>query len=306
MSATDWKRLSATIANQRADAATERLSDLLSELGAVSVSIQAADNDRSQAIYEPPLGETPLWQRSRITGLFDDDSDLALVIAAIGNADGTGQAIEWQIDTLADQVWERVWMEDFHPRRIGARLWICPSWQPPPDPDAVNVLMDPGLAFGSGTHPTTSLCLAWLEANIHGGERLVDFGCGSGILGIAALRLGATQVIAIDNDPQAITATLENAERNQVDGLIEGLPDAVDLPRTELLLANILAAPLIELSTMLCDRVLPGGHIVLSGILDSQADAVAARYADAFSLDPIVHDQEWVRITGTRKLPKNG
>lgn len=299
--APDWKRLSATISDDRA----EPIGELLTDLGAVSVSLTAADDTTGEAIYEPPIGQTPAWKRSRITGLFSADTDLALTVAALANAlanrpDG-GPAIEWQADTLTGRAWERVWMDDFHPQRIGRRLWVCPSWQPPPDPDAVNLMMDPGLAFGSGTHPTTRLCLAWLDANIRGGEQLVDFGCGSGILAIAALRLGAAAATAVDIDPQAIAATLENAARNRVtDRLQAGLADTTQLPRTGLLLANILAGPLVELAPRLRDLVRPGGRIVLSGILASQAEQVAGRYADGFTLDPLAHDQEWVRISATR------
>jgi len=293
-----WKRLSLVVTDTQA----EPLSDLMSEFGAVSVSVEPDQDAGSLPIFEPGPGETPLWKVARVTGLFDPDCDLAPFIAAAQSGLALPGNPDWQTDTLADQAWERVWMDDFQPLKMGERLWICPSWLPAPDPDAVNVLMDPGLAFGSGTHPTTAMCLQWLDAHIRGGEQLIDFGCGSGILAIAALKLGAASALGIDNDPQAITATRENAERNGVEAKLNTVLAVDAAPAaTGLLVANILAAPLIELAPQLSALVRPGGRIVLSGILDSQADEVAARYAPGFDLDPIAHDHEWVRISGTRK-----
>ena len=301
-----WKRLSIVVTDTQA----EPLGDLMSEFGAVSVSVEPDQEAGSLPIFEPGPGETPLWKVARVTGLFEADSDLVPVVTAANTVLARPQEPDWQpdwqTDTLADKNWERVWMDDFHPLKMGERLWICPSWLQAPDPDAINVSMDPGLAFGSGTHPTTAMCLQWLDAHIKGGEQLIDFGCGSGILAIAALKLGASRALGIDNDPQAITASRENAQRNEVeDRLITCL--AADLSNdsapepTELLVANILAAPLIELAPQLIAMVRPGGQLVLSGILDTQADEVAARYAPDVDLDPIAHDHEWVRISGTRK-----
>ena len=293
-----WKRLSIVVTDTQA----EPLGDLMSEFGAVSVSVEPDQDAGSRPIFEPGPGETPIWKVARVTGLFEPDTDLEPVIAAATSNLALSGAPDWQTDTLADQAWERAWMDDFQPLKMGERLWICPSWLPVPDPDAVNVLMDPGLAFGSGTHPTTAMCLQWLDAHIQGGEQLIDFGCGSGILAIAALKLGASGALGIDNDPQAITASRENAQRNGVDEkLATSLAvDATPAP-TGLLVANILAAPLIELAPQFSMLVRPGGRIVLSGILATQADEVAARYAPDFDLDPIAHDHEWVRISGTRK-----
>jgi ribosomal protein L11 methyltransferase len=274
----------------------------MSEFGAVSVSVEPDQDAGSVPIFEPGPGETPLWKVARVTGLFEPDTDLESIIAAARSGLALPGNSDWQTDTLADQAWERVWMDDFQPLKMGERLWICPSWLQAPDPDGVNVLMDPGLAFGSGTHPTTAMCLQWLDAHIHGGEQLIDFGCGSGILAIAALKLGAASALGIDNDPQAITASRENAERNGVAETLSTILAADAAPEAAgLLVANILAAPLIELAPKLSALVRPGGRIVLSGILDSQADEVAARYAPDFDLDPIAHDHEWVRISGTRK-----
>jgi ribosomal protein L11 methyltransferase len=296
-----WKRLSIVVTDTQA----EPLGDLMSEFGAVSVSVEPDQEAGSVPIFEPGPGETPIWKVARVTGLFDADSDLGPVIAAANTDLALPQKPDWQTDTLADKAWERVWMDDFHPLKMGERLWICPSWLQAPDPNAVNVLMDPGLAFGSGTHPTTAMCLQWLDAHISGGEQLIDFGCGSGILAIAALKLGASHALGIDNDPQAITASRENARRNEVEHRLSTCL-AADLDSTapepsELLVANILAAPLIELAPQLIAMVRPGGQLVLSGILDTQAGEVAARYALDFKLDPIAHDHEWVRISGTRK-----
>ena len=293
-----WQRLSVIVPDTQA----EPLADRLGELGAASVTITEAGND--QPLFEPGPGETPLWRRSRVMGLFEDGHDLHPIIDVAGDEVGIQAPRDWAIDRLQDQVWERVWMDDFHAQRLGQRLWVCPSWEQPPDPDAVNILMDPGLAFGSGTHQTTMLCLRWLDANIRGGERLIDFGCGSGILAIAALKLGAAEAWCVDNDPQALIATADNARRNGVSDRIHAqLPDAPLPPSVSLLIANILASPLMQLAPRLSALVEPGGAIVLSGILDSQREQVAAHYSDHFTLDADSPDDsqidEWVRISGT-------
>lgn len=298
-----WKRLSTIVDDTRADA----LSELLSEHGAVSVTVEPANDEELLALYEPGPGETPMWRHARVTGLFEQAS----AFTAIQTAGLTSLAIDtdsWHIDTLDDQLWERAWMDDFKPIQVGPRLWVCPSWLEPPQPDAVNILMDPGLAFGSGTHPTTLLCLEWLEQQLPPGGSVIDFGCGSGILAIAALLLGADRAMGIDNDPQAIIASAENAERNGVkQGLTVSLPEDAHTSGEpcDLLLANILAAPLMQLAPQLAARVRPGGHIVLSGILASQADEVAACYAEQFDLQPIAQREDWVRLSGTRRTTRN-
>jgi len=292
-----WKRLSTIVTDDTA----EPLSDLLSEHGAVSVSVEPAASTNTRPLYEPGPGETPMWKFARVTGLFNEGADIAATQHAITTALGLDHDA-WYCDQLQDQVWERVWMDDFKPRQVGPKLWICPSWQPPPDPDAINILMDPGLAFGSGTHATTELCLEWLEQHPPQGAEVIDFGCGSGILAIAALRLGAVHALGIDYDPQAIVASNENAQRNAVAEQAEFvLPGERQPADCDLLLANVLATPLISLAPQLTGWVKPGGHIVLSGILASQADQVAACYAGQFTLDPIVQRDDWVRLSGTRR-----
>ena len=193
-------------------------------------------------------------------------------------------------------------MDNFHPIKFGQRLWVCPSWRDIPDPTAVNVMLDPGLAFGTGTHPTTALCMQWLDATIKPEQTVVDFGCGSGILGIAALKLGAKRVVGVDIDPQAIEASTANAKRNNVDGQIElYLPK--DQPsdfQADVVVANILAGPLAELKPVISAYVKPNGLLALSGILESQADSVIAAYADEFSFDPIAVQDEWVRLSARK------
>lgn len=208
-----------------------------------------------------------------------------------------------KIEQLEDKDWEREWMDNFHPMQFGKRLWICPSWREIPEPDAVNVMLDPGLAFGTGTHPTTSLCLEWLEGLDLEGKTVVDFGCGSGILAIAAIKLGAAKVIGIDIDPQAILASKDNATRNGVADQIElYLPQ--DQPEgliADVVVANILAGPLRELSGIITSLVKPQGQLAMSGVLDTQAEDVASYYAEQFDLDAIVEQQEWCRISGKKK-----
>jgi len=278
--------------------AAQRLSDLLSDAGALAVTLQDAAD---QPLYEPPPGATPLWSQTWVTGLFDADADLQAVLADLRNTLG-GQDLPHVISPLEDKDWEREWMDNYHPMRFGARLWICPSWHQPPDVDAVTVMLDPGLAFGTGTHPTTALCLEWLDAHDVVGKHVIDYGCGSGILAVAAAKLGAQQVWAVDYDPQALHATTLNAEKNAVSTLIHTvLPN--DLPRemADMMLANILAGPLIELAPLFADLVRPGGAIVLSGILNTQSDAVMQRYQPWFDMAPATERDEWMRLSGVRK-----
>ncbi|MEW6692942.1 MAG: 50S ribosomal protein L11 methyltransferase, partial [Pseudomonadota bacterium] len=205
---------------------------------------------------------------------------------------------------VEDQDWERAWMDQFQPLRFGEKLWIVPSWIEAPDAEAVNILLDPGLAFGTGTHPTTALCLEWLDGADMAGKTVLDYGCGSGILAIAALKLGATDAWGIDIDPQALTATRDNAARNGIEAsrLHTGLPGA--LPKDALfdvLLANILMGPLIELAPTLTGHVRPGGRLVLSGLLGEQAEEVMAAYAADFDFDPPALKEGWARLTALRR-----
>lgn len=290
-----WLQLKLTTTRQQAGT----LEDALLSVGAVSVTLE---DDADQPILEPALGETPLWDRVRVTGLFDANIDTAAVSAELGmHLDDWMPDHRWE--ALEDKDWEREWMRNYHPIQCGERLWICPSWQTPPEPEQVNVMLDPGLAFGTGTHPTTFLCLHWLDKQAVEGKQLVDYGCGSGILGIAALLLGARHVTGVDIDPQALLATQENARRN---GLPESAmpvyqPEQCPALEVDITLANILAGPLVELAPQLSAFTKTGGKICLSGILADQAQQVMAAYAPWFDFEPEAQIQEWVRITGTKR-----
>ena len=228
--------------------------------------------------------------------------DCSTVLAQITRRFGQTVIAQSRIDPLADRAWERAWMEHFAPMQFGQRVWICPSWCAPPDPDAVNIFMDPGLAFGTGTHATTALCLQWLDAHPPLEHTVIDYGCGSGILAVAAAMLGARRVIAVDHDPQALLATRENAQRNSVAERVETyLPEHAPVLAADTLIANILANPLRELAAHFARLVKCSGTLTLSGILAEQADDVAAAYRDTFILYPAVAQQGWVRLDGTRQ-----
>lgn len=276
----------------------ERLAELLSAGGAQAVTFEDAAD---QAVLEPLPGETRLWPRTRVSGLFTADIDRDAVIAGLRRVLGE-PAPTITVTVLADQAWERAWLDRFRPMRFGRRLWVCPHGHPPPDPDAVTVLLDPGLAFGTGTHATTALCLEWLDGQDVRGQRLVDYGCGSGILAIAALKLGARHVWAVDHDPQALTAAVDNAAANGVaDRLTVTSPDTLPDAARDAVLANILAGPLLTLAPRIAALVRPGGAVVLSGIMHEQAADVMAKYQAWFNMEPAVVREEWVRLSGRRK-----
>ncbi len=278
----------------------ETLSDALIESGAVSVTFQ---DTHDNPVFEPLPGETLLWGDTDAIGLFDAETDMDDVIAMLEQEPLLGKGFVHKIEQLEDKDWEREWMDNFHPMRFGQRLWICPSWRDVPDPTAVNVMLDPGLAFGTGTHPTTAMCLEWLDGLDLQGKTVIDFGCGSGILAIAALKLGAASAIGIDIDPQAIQASRDNAQRNGVsERLSLYLPQ--DQPANlsaDVVVANILAGPLRELAPLISILPVAGGHLGLSGILASQAEGVAQAYSSLFELDPVAEKEEWCRITGVKK-----
>ncbi len=280
----------------------DQLEDLLMEIGAEAVSMEDAAD---QPLYEPDPGTTPLWQQTRVTGLFSADKDIDQLCSTIEQAwhERTQQSLA-QIDVILvdDKDWERTCLEDFKPLQFGQRLWIVPSWHEAPDPDAANLRLDPGLAFGTGTHPTTALCLEWLDGQQIENQQVIDYGCGSGILGLAALLLGASHVIGVDTDPQALEATRENARRNDVPDSKLGLYLPRDEPDTQadIMLANILAQPLISLASHLAAKVKIGGQLVLSGILSSQARGVMEAYEPWFIMDEPVQTEEWIRLTGRR------
>ncbi|MBQ4789228.1 50S ribosomal protein L11 methyltransferase [Pectobacterium versatile] len=277
----------------------EQLGDAMIESGAVSVTFQ---DTHDTPVFEPLPGETRLWGDTDAIALYDAEADMNAVIAILEQEPLLGAGFKHKIEQLEDKDWEREWMDNFHPMQFGKRLWICPSWREIPDPNAVNVMLDPGLAFGTGTHPTTALCLQWLDGLDLEGKTIIDFGCGSGILAIAALKLGAARAIGIDIDPQAIQASRDNAQRNGVSERLElYLPkdQPADLS-ADVVVANILAGPLRELAPLISDLPKAGGHLGLSGVLATQADGVAEAYADKFTLDPVAEREEWCRITGQR------
>lgn len=278
----------------------ELIADFFGSQGALSVSfVDAAD----QPLFEPEPGTTPLWSATRVTGLFAEDADLSSLTQQLKSTFGAAAFERLGVETLADQDWERVWLDQFHPMQFGRRLWVCPAGQRPDyDKDAVLIDLDPGLAFGTGTHATTALCLQWLDGHPPDNQRVLDYGCGSGILAIAALKLGAAAVWGVDIDEQALWASRENAARNGVDaGLMTGLPEALPDQRFDLLLANILANPLIELAPRLAGLVRAGGDLVLSGILGEQAVTVRAAYERWFSLSETVERDGWVCLHGIRE-----
>lgn len=276
----------------------DEISDGLFSVGALSVTLADAED---QPLYEPPLNTMPLWQQTRVIGLFESDVDRSQLLSRLKTLLAPLPPYQFQI--LEDQAWTRLWMEDFHPMQFGERLWICPSWQEPPNAQAINILLDPGLAFGTGTHMTTALCLEWLDQyGDFSGKTLIDYGCGSGILAIAALKLGAVHVWAVDNDPQALLATLENAKKNEVETAISPvLPE--DLPKqlqVDGLLANILAAPLINLASTLTAHLNVYAPLVLSGILKEQSSDVIAAYKPFVRMTDIVERDNWMRIVGQK------
>lgn len=280
----------------------DQLEDLLMEMGAEAVSMEDAAD---QPLYEPDPGTTPLWHQTNVTGLFDSERDIEQLRTAVSDAwhQQTQQSLpDIAVTLVEDKDWERAWMDDFQPLQFGERLWIVPSWHDAPDPDAANLMLDPGLAFGTGTHPTTALCLQWLDGQDVQGKQVIDYGCGSGILGLAALLLGADHVIGVDTDPQALEASRDNAQRNGVENsrLDLYLPEHEPDTKADIMLANILAQPLIGLAPHLAALVKPGGDLVLSGILSNQAREVMSAYEPWFVMDEPEQQEEWIRLTGRR------
>ena len=275
----------------------DKVSNMLLGRGAQAVTFMDA---KDVPVYEPMPGETPLWGETEVMGLFDAETDPAPTIAFFQQI--FGENVGYKVEQLEDKDWVREWMDHFHPMQFGERLWICPSWRDVPNPDAVNVMLDPGLAFGTGTHPTTALCLQWLDGLDLTGKTVVDFGCGSGILGIAALKLGAARVIGIDIDPQAIQASRDNAARNGVADQIE-LYLPADQPQdveADVVVANILAGPLRELAPLIAGHGKAGSLMALSGVLESQAPELEAIYGQWFEMDPTAVKEEWCRLSGRK------
>lgn len=277
----------------------ESLADALMEAGALSASIEDRDagtEAEAPQFGEPGLDDPKAWKRNWVVALLAADTDVPALLRKLGLAADH----EHQMEAVQEQDWVRLTQSQFEPIRISERLWIVPSWHEPPDPKALCIELDPGLAFGTGSHPTTRLCLAWLEAHIKGRESVLDYGCGSGILAIAAARLGAAPVVGVDLDPQAVAASLDNTARNQVMAEFH-LPDALPSGMFDVLVANILTNPLRALMPLLSARVRPGGRIALSGILAGQADEILALYGQAFDMALWRQEEEWVCLEGVKR-----
>lgn len=278
----------------------ESINTFLNLFGAVAITLQDAAD---QPLLEPDLNTTPLWDEINVLSLFHPKISIEKILEFLKQQLGDVAIKNHQTELLPEENWERAWLKDFHAMQFGKNLWICPSVETPPDSNAVNIILDPGLAFGTGTHPTTALCLEWLDANPPQNKTVVDYGCGSGILAIAAAKLGATEVFAIDHDEQALLATQDNAKRNKIklDRLNIFLPENLPAIKTDLLIANIIANPLIKLAPLFAELIKPNGDLVLSGILEDQIDLIKNAYAPNFLIKNIAHKNEWVRIDARRK-----
>jgi ribosomal protein L11 methyltransferase len=291
-----WTQL--TFVAPRDDA--QRLSEALEEAGAVSVSLEGADNE---PIFETDWNDSrPVWKQARVQALFEESADIESALKMTAALLGVGELPPHQTETVADQDWVRVWMDRWQPMHFGGKLWVVPSWLTPPDPNAVNLILDPGMAFGTGTHATTGMCLEWLAAHPPRGLEVIDFGCGSGILAIAALMLGAKSVLGTDTDPQSLLTSRENAERNGVaDKLTLCLPPEVPAHAdADVVLANILAPALIQLAPTLTRHTRPGGWLILSGLLAHQADEVEAAYRGHVDFQRTLRD-DWAMLAGRRR-----
>ena len=281
----------------------EPLSDALMEVGALSVSLEDADAgtaDETPLFGEPDYPTAELWAHSVAVLLLEADADVAATLAAAAKLAGITAPAHYTVENVADQDWVRLTQSQFDPIPISPRLWIVPTWHAAPDSSAINLKLDPGLAFGTGSHPTTRLCLRWLDEHVSGGETLLDYGCGSGILAIAAVKLGATRVDGVDIDAQAVTASRDNAALNDVTAHF-CLPGEFAPGQYDIVVANILTNPLKGMAPLLAGRVRAGGRLVLSGILAEQADGVMAVYRDWFVFDPPALDEGWVRLSGIKQ-----
>ena len=270
--------------------------------GALSVDLADADagTEWERPIFDEPDGaRAGEWTRARMSALFDIGADVASAMNAALAEANVSPTTAYEVTRIGDEDWVRKTQAQFTPQHVTPRLWIVPTWHQPPDPAALNVILDPGLAFGTGTHPTTRLCLRWLDDILRGGETVVDFGCGSGILAIAALKLGAASASGVDIDPQAVTAARRNAEQNGVPATF--VTAAEQLTAGELVVANILAKPLIVLSALIASLTLPGGRLALSGILVEQADEVRDAYRAWYDFEPVQEESGWVLLSAVRR-----
>ena len=297
MSSTDWQEW----ALETHSPLVESLEEWLFDRGALAVSLE---DNANEPLLEPGPGETPLWQNVVLKALFAGDADLSSIKAVLPRT-LLAENSKSEVSRLEDREWTRVWMDDFAPIQMGPRLWVCPSWAVPPDEALVNVMLDPGLAFGTGTHATTAMCLGALDAAVSGGESVVDYGCGSGILAIATLKLGASKALGVDNDPQALAASRDNAARNQIS------TDQFDvvMPEEDVLLAwsnaasvvvaNILAGPLLSLAHELIELTAPGGRLLLTGVLEEQAAKLIEHY-EHVGLEVLDRRDGWVLLSGVK------
>jgi ribosomal protein L11 methyltransferase len=277
----------------------ERTEDCLLELGAVSITLCDAQDE---PLYEPLPGDSPVWQHSIMTGMFEASQQLEGLYDRLLKKLPDHQIVTAVKTILEEQDWERVHLQHFDPIHCGDNLWVVPSWLEPPDPNAINIQLDPGLAFGTGSHPTTALCLAWMADKKFHDQTVIDYGCGSGILSIAVCKLGAKRVFGVDIDPQAVEASEENSRRNAIEpGLLSfSLPSKLETGKVDLLIANILSGPLVDLAPKFAQMIKPGGKILLSGILKNQVNNIKCAYQSCFDLGPESNREDWVSLTGTR------
>ncbi len=274
------------------------VSDFFSEIGAVSVTYMDAED---QPVYEPAPGETKIWNQTKVIALFELDHNPESVKTLTSSRFKDKPLSDWFYETLKDQTWERTWMKHYHPMKFGDSLWVCPTGQEKIEDRTICMTLDPGLAFGTGTHATTALCLKWLANHNLKNKTVIDYGCGSGILAVASLLLGAKEAYAIDIDPQAITATLANAEKNNVQDKIKCcLPEQFTSLQADIVIANILAQPLCELSESITALLKPSGQLVLSGILKEQADSVINAYQNSIQIKSPVTQEDWCRLDGVK------
>ena len=288
-----WIQINTTVAEKLA----EPLSDAFMEANAASVTFEDAQD---QPIFEPELGTTPIWVNTKVIALFDAEVDVAPILNLVTHMVTDLKPEDFKVEQLEDKDWVRAWMDEFKPMQFGEKLWIVPTWCEPPQPRAVNLMLDPGLAFGTGTHPTTSLCLSWLDKQNLENKNVIDYGCGSGILALAAQKLGATSVCGTDIDPQAIEASRQNAERNQ-ESIAFDLVERFDSPPVDLLIANILAGPLKELAPEFSKLLKPNATLVLSGLLNNQAKGLIEHYRKfGIELDNHQALEEWGLLSGTK------